>query len=146
MQVEMIRVALIDGNDEDAQRVERALANAPGESFVVHRLTTLDAALRFLSSRQVDALVVDVQLGDCQGLDVLPRLQESSPEVPLVVHTALDDERLVWRALEVEGVEGQGAKFTVNLPLLPSTSGIIESRAVLTSCPTQGVMELDLLT
>ena len=65
---------------------------------VARRLT---AALSALADAQYDAVLLDLNLPDSEGLLTLRRVAASVPEMPIVVFTGLDDEGLSQEALRL---------------------------------------------
>jgi two-component system, cell cycle sensor histidine kinase and response regulator CckA len=65
---------------------------------VARRLTT---ALSALADAQYDAVLLDLNLPDSEGLLTLRRVAASAPEIPIVVFTGLDDEGQSQEALRL---------------------------------------------
>jgi diguanylate cyclase (GGDEF)-like protein/PAS domain S-box-containing protein len=64
----------------------------------------LSDAEKYLASRGVDIILLDLGLPDAHGLGALRRIRAVAPHDPLVVLTGLDDESLSGRALQ-EGAQ-----------------------------------------
>ncbi len=76
------------------------------ETLKAHGYTVLEAesgagALRALqvSSRPVDAIVLDYRLPDSNNLSLLARIRQSAPGIPVIVMTAFGTPELVEDAL-----------------------------------------------
>ncbi len=65
---------------------------------------SLREAERFLSNREVDLILLDLELPDANGLTALRRTQAAAPRVALVVLTGTDDEALAAQAVH-EGAQ-----------------------------------------
>src|SRR5664279_1437355 len=59
----------------------------------------LSDGLDLLGIRQFDAVLVDLNLPDSQGMETFERLRAAVPEVPLIVHTGIHDDEIALRAL-----------------------------------------------
>ncbi len=81
------RVLLVEDDLVTRRSVRRALASSEVELEVLERG---EEALRLLSSgRSFDCLVLDLELPDADGIELLERLQaEGVPTPPTIVHTA----------------------------------------------------------
>lgn len=83
----------------------RAIFESGGSPGVELTWTTrLASALERLSNDGLDAVLLDLNLPDSQGLATLSRLLASTPTVPVIVLTGMDDMRLATDAL-AQGAE-----------------------------------------
>jgi signal transduction histidine kinase len=61
----------------------------------------LSDGLDLLGIRQFDAVLVDLNLPDSQGMATFERLRAAMPEVPLIVHTGMHDDEVALQALRL---------------------------------------------
>jgi signal transduction histidine kinase len=101
---ELIRVLLVEDDEDDAFLLQRALNKAAPGQFNMERVGTLEAARRALVTNSFHVVLSDLSLPDSRGFDTFERIHEADPEVAVVVLTGNDDERLVVRALN-EGAQ-----------------------------------------
>jgi len=96
------RVLLVEDQLADALLVRRSLRpeNGGGERFHVRHAATLAQGIEQLLRDQVDVLLVDLGLPDCDGSRTVATLRERDRCVPLVVFTGADDPELAARAFE----------------------------------------------
>ncbi len=94
-----IRVLLVEGNDDDAQRVESAL-RAPGARHTIVRSECIEDALA-RASEGFDVALVDLHLKDAVGLEAFLRLRTPHPALPIVVITGQSDEALALQAVNL---------------------------------------------
>jgi PAS domain S-box-containing protein len=80
------RVLLVEDNPGDVDLVQIALTEEPA-GYTVHHVERLGDALAYLSSRDVDAVLLDLGLPDSIGLDGVGRIREAVPELPVVILT-----------------------------------------------------------
>lgn len=85
---EIVRRGIVDVVDRD-KRLE-----------VVAEADSVQGALRRASIVQPDVILVDLQLPDGTGIDILRGLPEASPDTKAVVLTTFDDDVAVSEALE----------------------------------------------
>jgi signal transduction histidine kinase len=97
-------ILLVEDNPADA----RLLGEMFSEQDSLHtELTLVDcmsAAEKYLLTRAVDIILLDLGLPDAQGLGAIRRAHAAAPRVPLVVLTGLDDESVAEQALQ-EGAQ-----------------------------------------
>ena len=100
----LISVLVIDQDAAQHSLIEHALATASshvGEyvRFEVSYAGSLVEGLDTLAQGGIDAVLLDLELPDSNGLDTLVRVREEHQGVPIVVLTALDDQELALRAV-----------------------------------------------
>jgi DNA-binding response OmpR family regulator len=71
------------------------------KGFEVHTATSGQTALEFLDAHTPDVLILDVGLEDCDGIDLLPRIKQKHPNLPVIVFTGFKtDDDMKRRAME----------------------------------------------
>ena len=70
-------------------------------TFDVAHVERFDDALSHLVEDRPDAVILDLNLPDSQGLDTFHRLREANPDVPVVVLTVIADEDTAVEALRL---------------------------------------------
>jgi DNA-binding NarL/FixJ family response regulator len=86
VQAEPARVALVDDHALIREGIRRAIDRC--EDFVVAaEAAGLDEARAVLRRNDVDVLIVDVRLGDGNGLDLVRQMAHERPELAIVVLT-----------------------------------------------------------
>ncbi len=101
-----IHVLLVEDNPSDADLLREVLTEAATASvpFQLTQVERLDEAVRCLRENGFDVVLLDLSLPDSQGLATLARIHAEARDVPVVVLTGLDDERLAIRAVH-EGAQ-----------------------------------------
>ena len=92
-------VLLIEDEPADAALVRRSLRGQSGAELGLEHVTTLEAGIERLAGGAVDAVLLDLNLPDSQGLDTVVRVLEPDPAMPIVVFTADGDEATAIAAL-----------------------------------------------
>lgn len=95
-----IQVLLIEDNPADARFFKEYLAVEHTLSYTLTHVQTLAEALETLRTTTPDVIVLDLSLPDAQGLEGLLQLTDQSPEVPVVVHSGLNDHHLIEEAVK----------------------------------------------
>jgi two-component system KDP operon response regulator KdpE len=75
------------------------------EGYAVTRAVDGAEALRRVQNERPDLVLLDVGLPGLSGLEVLRRLREDHPRVPVVMLTGLDDEAQARRTLQMGAVD-----------------------------------------
>lgn len=98
-----ITALLVEDNLADAELIETRLEPAMGtvgaQRVQTVRADSLSAACAALRHQPVDVVILDLSLPDARGLDALYRVRAAAPDVPVIVLTGSDDQRLALRAL-----------------------------------------------
>src|SRR5437762_7026623 len=99
MNLEGVRVLLVEDNPADARYLREEIADAGGGRVKLTHVSRLSQALERLEVEEFDVILLDLTLPDERGLDTLRRAQAKAPGVPVVVLTGMDDEGLAVKAV-----------------------------------------------
>ena len=107
---------------------------------------TLSEAKQAVSDRQFDVILLDLMLPDSRNMDGLKELQAQCPDIPIVVQTALEDEVVAVKALEL-GACGYLPKMANdrNLLLYAIRSAIERQQQLLDAREHQQQQDLEVL-
>ena len=97
-------VLLIEDNPGDARLMQEMLHDLEAESsgygpFHLHHVDRLAAGLEYLDAGTTDIALLDLSLPDSHGLASYTRLQEATPDLPVVVVTGHRDRSLALDAM-----------------------------------------------
>ncbi len=90
------RILHIGGNIGDARMVREALAASTSERYDVEWVGTLTDGLERLASNGISAVLLDLQLPECAGIDGLQKLLRAAPSIPILV-VGVDDNQEIAR-------------------------------------------------
>ncbi len=101
------KVLLIASDPDAASVVASHLADASDRSeiFALSVVHHFSAARRLLAQQAFDAVLLDLRLPGCPGLDCFGRLRRLRPSTPVIVLADLEDVRLAVRAVELGASE-----------------------------------------
>jgi serine phosphatase RsbU (regulator of sigma subunit) len=108
-----IKTLLIEDNPGDARLIAELLSEVDGHPFALEWTNRLGRGLECLARGDVEVVLLDLTLPECQGLTTVRRVHERAPGVPVVVLTGLADAKLAVTALQ-EGAEDYLVKGEVD--------------------------------
>lgn len=91
---------LVEDNPGDAQLVNEMLGEVASERYQVLHVPLMAQALDTLRAKDVDVVVLDLRLPDCEGIDTVKAVREIDRDVPIVVLTGSDDEQLAMSCID----------------------------------------------
>jgi diguanylate cyclase (GGDEF)-like protein len=97
--LESYHVLLVDDNPADALLTADILGQGSLGRFTVSHAATFAEAKQRLNSARYDAVLLDLILPDVEGLEAVKAVLAIAADVPLVVLSGLDDERLALEAV-----------------------------------------------
>ncbi|MCB4756961.1 MAG: diguanylate cyclase response regulator [Elusimicrobia bacterium] len=92
-------ILLIEDNPDDALLLRESLIDA-GFAFNMENVNRLSTGLSSLEDKKIDIVLLDLSLPDSQGLEGLIKIQNHTPNVPIVILTGLNDEQLAEEAVK----------------------------------------------
>lgn len=88
------RVLLVQHEPENLDQLQSTFEGAKDGSYELEWVEQLSEALQRLSSGGIDVVLLDLKLPDSEGPVTFERMYAFAPDVPIVVLTNLDDERI----------------------------------------------------
>ena len=134
-----VRVALV----EDQAKVRESwarLINSLTDFSCVCACATGEEALRVIPLEQPDAVLMDIFLPRMSGIECTARLKALLPQTQIVILTAMDDQELVFMALEA-GADGYLLKRTKPAELRTALLDVLGGGAPMTSQIARRVIE-----
>ncbi len=111
-----LKVLLVEDNPADARLVREMLKDAHRPVEITHAARLRDA-LEFLRTQGFNAILLDLNLPDSEGMNTFLRARAEAAHAPIVVLTGLADEEVAARAVR-EGAQDYLVKAEVDGPLL----------------------------
>ena len=94
------RVLVVEDNPGDSMLIEEYLEDAGSNRFSIDHAATLAAAKQALEQNNFDIVLLDLSLPDSAGMDTVTAMRTAAPDIPIVVLTGLDDEKVGLQALQ----------------------------------------------
>ncbi len=117
MEAAPTRILLVEDNPGDAGLLEAALKGEGKALYQIEKVERLSHGMERLSRGGVDLVLLDLFLPDSSGLATLKVLLQSSPQVPVVVLTGLNNQEIATESLK-EGAQDFIVKDGLNPALL----------------------------
>ena len=98
----LARILLVE---DEVELLDVLTEHLEREGYAVTRAVDGEEALRRVQNERPDLVLLDLGLPGLRGFDVLQRLREDHPRVPVVMLTGLDDEAEARRTLQMGAVD-----------------------------------------
>jgi PAS domain S-box-containing protein len=95
-----IKVLLIEDNPDHVELIRDVLDEVKGAMFNVEYADRLFTGLERLGEDNINVILLDLSLPDCQGVDTFLKIHNKAPKVPVVVLSAHDDENIATEAVQ----------------------------------------------
>lgn len=96
-----LEVLLIEDSPADAELLTELLRDQGTDGIEVAWVQTMAEGVERLDPSGIDVVLLDLGLGQTEGLDTLEAFQDATPrEIPVVVLTGLDDGEIAEKAME----------------------------------------------
>jgi DNA-binding NarL/FixJ family response regulator len=99
-----IRILIVDDHPVVRYGVKHIL-DAEADIEVVGDLDGIDGIDEVLTRLEPEVVLLDLELGDIQGVDALRQLRDVAPHLKVIVYTSHDEEEYIIQAAEL-GVDG----------------------------------------
>ncbi|MHC4113835.1 MAG: ATP-binding response regulator [Planctomycetota bacterium] len=118
MQVESTNILMVDDDPGDCRLVEQFLKKSSQTTeFTIRTVQSLTDCLECLKNCSFDLVLLDLGLPDSSGIEVVQKVQNANPNIPIVVLTGLADEQIgldaIKKGAEDYLVKGESLKYTL---------------------------------
>jgi len=96
----VLRILLIEDNAGDARLTTELLREASVFTFECVCAESLERGSGLLLEQDFQIVLADLSLGDAGGIEIVKRLHERHPTLPLIVLSGLEDETVAMNALQ----------------------------------------------
>jgi signal transduction histidine kinase len=96
-----VQILLIEDSETDVLLLRDAFADLDGFAHELTHVQRLAEGLTQLKEKSFDVVLLDLGLPDSQGVDTFTKLHRHTPNVPVLVLTALNDEFVGVRAMKL---------------------------------------------
>ena len=134
-----LKVALVEDQPEVRESWTRLL-NSFSDFACVCACTSGEEALRIIPQEQPDVILMDIFLPRMSGIECTARLKVLLPQIQIIILTAMDDQELVFLALEA-GADGYLLKRTKPSDLRAALLDVLGGGAPMTGQIARRVIE-----
>lgn len=100
MMQQLFNVLLVEDNPGDAYLIQDQFKTAKTYVYHLTHVEYLVRAISALSQSSFDVILLDLSLPDSQGLETLKTIKEYSLEIPIVILSGINDEKLAIQAVK----------------------------------------------
>src|ERR1700680_4778587 len=118
----MKKILIVDDHDVVRDGVKRIFGN---ENITFGEAGTASAAIRLVENEFWDAVILDLSLGDSNGLDVLKQMKQIRPRLPVLILSLHSEEQYARRAFKA-GAAGYVTKDSPRNELAKAINKVIE--------------------
>jgi DNA-binding NarL/FixJ family response regulator len=133
-----ISVALVE-DQEDLCRSWVQIIESFGGFECICTCASAEEAVRVVPTARPDVILMDLRLPRMSGIECTSRLKRLLPSTPIVILTALDDDELIFRALEA-GADGYMLKRSKPADLRAALLDVLEGGAPMSSAIARRVV------
>ncbi len=98
------QILLIESDPVAASNIRNALAAAGGELLEVEWVRQLSEGLERLARKGISAVLLELTLPDCRGIETFDKLFKAAPDIPILILGSESDEALAKQSV------GRGAQ------------------------------------
>jgi len=117
MNQELISILLVEDNPGDAFFLQQLFKKYQISKFQVSHFDYLAKAISHLENATCDVILLDLLLPDSQGLETLLNIQKKAVNIPIVILTGMNDQKLAMEAVR-KGAQDYLIKGEVTTELL----------------------------
>jgi DNA-binding NarL/FixJ family response regulator len=134
----MIRTLIVDDHPVVRYGI-RHMLDAEEDIEVVGEFEDIQGACAGLADSQADIVLLDLELGETNGVDALRCLREEAPEMHIIIYTSHDEEERIIQAAEL-GVDGYLLKGCPKEEIIGAIRSVHEGGTVLESSVASKLM------
>ena len=108
---------LVEDNPGDARLIREMLLDDPVHQFQTTEADTIKAAKELLDQEGFDIILLDLNLPDSQGENTFSSINNTYPDIPIVILTGKKDEQAAFSAIGL-GAQDYLTKGTIHYGLL----------------------------
>ena len=97
--MDTIQVLLLEDHEGEARLNQRLLERSYTTEFRFTSLRTLEETLAAVATQQYDVALLDLNVPDSKGMDTFLALHAATPDLPVVIISAVADEQLAQTAI-----------------------------------------------
>jgi two-component system, cell cycle response regulator len=97
---DVVNILVVEDNSEYFQLLDTVFTLTSAYKFSLTNVSSLESTLQALADHQYDVILADLALPDSHGFDTFAQIYFRAPDIPIVVLTVINDERLAIQAVQ----------------------------------------------
>ena len=110
-------ILIVEDDPGYARLIKDMLQDAAGSEFSVLHADLLMKGINLLAENDIDLIILDLTLPDSEGIDTFLRIKGVTPELPVIVLSSMEDEKVAVHAV-TEGAQDYLFKVEMRPALL----------------------------
>ncbi|MFZ1729056.1 MAG: PAS domain S-box protein [Bacteroidota bacterium] len=115
--MEVVHVLLLEDHEGEARLNQRLLERSYSTEFQFESFRFLKDAIEVVKQRKFDVVLLDLNVLDSKGLDTFLALQAAAPQLPVVIVSAVADDRVAQTAIH-QGAQDYLVKGSITSEIL----------------------------
>ncbi|MGA9382150.1 MAG: diguanylate cyclase [Phormidium sp.] len=112
-----LKIILVEDDLADAEFIQDILGSVKHINFQVTTVSRLNEGIKLLSGTKFDTMLLDLCLPDSKGLESISNTKAHAPDLPIIVLTALNDQKVAIEAVR-QGAQDYLIKGAFQIDLL----------------------------
>jgi serine phosphatase RsbU (regulator of sigma subunit) len=110
-------ILFVEDDPDLVSALQATFEDADGIDFVIERAVNLAAAIVKLGLREIDVILLDLNLPDSRGLETFLKIQRIAPDLPVIILSGLADEEMAVESVRA-GAQDYVVKGSMSVPVL----------------------------
>lgn len=133
------KVLVVEDHQEHLQFLSEALKKTAADVEVVSAKTIKEAKAKILEDKGIELYVLDLELPDGIGAELIPNIREANPEAKIMVYTVFDEDEAFFKAMRM-GIDGYVLKTEVQQGLVDAVKDVYQGMAALSPALARKLM------
>jgi diguanylate cyclase (GGDEF)-like protein len=103
MKLKLINILIITNDNDIIKTVKEILQVDEEYIFKINHVTILSDGLQHLSKYNIDIILLDLNLPDCQGIETFQLVHNHVTQIPIMILIGVDEEETALETLELGG-------------------------------------------
>ncbi len=119
MSQEIAKILLVEDSPLQAKVIKDCLENKEGTCFELNHVADLQQGLNAVSENTFDVILLDLTLPDSEGLDTAAKMLAKTPNTPVIILSALEDDPKLFVEAARIGAQDFIIKTEIKPQILP---------------------------
>ena len=100
-----VKVLMVEDNINYGRLIKKNLQSLKNEKFDVILSNSLKEGLQELAIKDIDIVLLDLNLPDSYQIDTFLKIKNNSPNVPVIILTSMDNEEIAIKSIQMGAQE-----------------------------------------